>query len=238
MLDVSLFPRNIEFQKKEHIAVIIDVFRASTTICSAFASGAAEIIPVATVEEAWQIKDKNIDALLCGERGGLPPPHFDLGNSPLEYSADKVTNKSLIMTTTNGTAALYKAPENTIRIFSCFANIPMTYKFIDEQNPASLTFICAGNNGGFSYEDALCAGMMASYFTDGYELTDEALASVGIYAAVKDRLANILHSTSHARTLHSLGLSEDVLYCSSIGTLSSLPFYNGSVITDISKSTS
>ena len=89
-------------------AIVLDVVRASTTIAAALAGGARAVVPVATPEEARALRGKR-DAgsvLVGGERGGAPPPGFDHGNSPAEYTPDRVRGRTVVFTTTNGTRAL------------------------------------------------------------------------------------------------------------------------------------
>ena len=90
MLDVALTPRNIASRSGGHVAVIIDVFRASTTICTALHAGVAAVIPVRTVEEARARAGGRVDVILGGERGGLAPVGFHAGNSPFEYAPERV----------------------------------------------------------------------------------------------------------------------------------------------------
>ena len=88
--------------------VAIDVLRASTSIVTAFRNGCLEVVPVATLDDAWRVAASRPDALLCGERMGKRVDGFDLGNSPLEYSPEVVSGRTLIMSTTNGTVLLRK----------------------------------------------------------------------------------------------------------------------------------
>jgi len=92
----------------DRVVLVVDVLRASTTIAAALANGARAVIPFEGVDEAI-IRARSLersDVLLAGERKMAPIPGFTLGNSPREFTPDVVTGKTIVMTTTNGTAAL------------------------------------------------------------------------------------------------------------------------------------
>ena len=110
LVDVALLPDEMEKIRAEGFAaVVIDILRASTTIVTALANGAARVIPLTTVEEARARREKEPESLLGGERNAVPPPGFDLGNSPREYTPERVNGKTIIITTTNGTRACQSA---------------------------------------------------------------------------------------------------------------------------------
>lgn len=236
MLDAALIPRKIISRKKEHIVVVLDIFRASSTICTAFASGAEKIIPQKTVEDALRIKNDRSDALLCGERGGVAPKGFDLGNSPFEFTAQNVGGRTLIFTTTNGTDALLSAPESADRLIGCFVNFDVIMNYIVRNRHAEITFLCAGNNGSFSLEDALCAGMfidaVSSLFPDQ---TDEALAAKAIFAMFKNNLHDTLKTTCHAQNLNLKGLGKDIDFCTNLNAAPIIPIFNGREIVRFSE---
>lgn len=239
MLDVALTPRrNLPTHyvqsvptAGEHIAVIIDIFRASTTICTALASGAMCVIPVRTVAEARRIRRATHNSFAGGERRSLPPKGFDAGNSPFDYTPASVGGKTVVFTTTNGTAALLSAPDNALRLIGCFANATAILDVITARNPAAVTIICAGNYGTFSLEDALCAGMFAEKLSTGFSLTDEARATAAMYRAHQTELGEILQTTRHANALRNLGVARDVELCSKSDTLHVVPVFDGKFIT-------
>ena len=113
-------------------AVVIDVLRATTTIVHALVNGARRVIPAKTVEEAVskRVELGRDAALLCGERDAQPIPGFDLGNSPSEFTREKVADRALIMTTTNGTPALLAAGAAHVTLIAAFANVEAVAKRI------------------------------------------------------------------------------------------------------------
>ena len=105
-IDVSLVPDEIaHVANPPAAAAVIDVIRATTSITTALDSGAASVTPAETVEEARRLAVEG-EALLCGERSGVPPEGFDFGNSPGDYTSEHVEGRDLVFTTTNGTRAM------------------------------------------------------------------------------------------------------------------------------------
>jgi 2-phosphosulfolactate phosphatase len=145
------------------IAVVIDLLRASTTIAQALHAGANAVIPCREVAEARE-QAANLKAgsyLLGGERGGVKIEGFDLGNSPLEYTPDRVAGRSIVFTTTNGTRALKRCQEADQILIGCFANLDAVAKAVGKSGlPVHL--VCAGTDGKLSAEDVLCAGALAA----------------------------------------------------------------------------
>jgi 2-phosphosulfolactate phosphatase len=256
-LNVLLSPRLLmdESILENSIAIVIDIFRATTTIATALEQGAKEIVPVATLAEA-EAKTKELrgrfgeaSVLLCGERGGLKPTGFDLGNSPLEYTRETVEGKILILSTSNGTLALQAVKAAPLVLAASFANMKHVVNFVmkylilrearalqnsDEQSPANnridrIHLVCAGSNGEFSYEDTLCAGALidalAEELTVGetdFTCTDSAKAARLLFRA-ENNLAQTLVSTLHAEYLRSIGFGEDVEFCVQANTSRMVP---------------
>ena len=146
-------------------AVVIDVLRASTTICHALANGAERVVPCATVDDAR----RNAAArqglcepvLLAGERHCVKVDGFDLGNSPAEFIRDAVAGRTVVMTTTNGTAALLRCAEADEVLVGCFAN----FKALGDhllRSTRPVHVVCAGTDGRISSEDVLCAGRIVN----------------------------------------------------------------------------
>lgn len=138
-------------------AVVFDVLRATTTITTALANGCQRIIPVAQVEQARELAAKHPTALLGGERGAVKLPGFALGNSPLEYTSQRVAGKNIILTTTNGTGAIVQAARQApVVLIGCLLNARAVAKRLVHYNQVLL--LCAGTRGQFSLEDSLAAG--------------------------------------------------------------------------------
>ena len=149
------------------IAVVIDVLRASTTIMTALAHGAAGVRPVLTVEVARALaagfgSGSDSGVLLGGERGGLRIDGFDLGNSPLEYSRARVAGRRIVITTTNGTAALDACTAASEVLIGAIVNRAAVAARARElavaHGTSNIHLVCAGTDGEVTEEDLLTAG--------------------------------------------------------------------------------
>ncbi|TAJ11448.1 2-phosphosulfolactate phosphatase [Marinilabiliaceae bacterium JC017] len=207
--------------------VVIDVLRATSVMVTAFINGVESIIPVLTPEEAFAIKAQSSGpVILGGEREALPIPGFDYGNSPLSYTAENVKGKTLVMTTSNGTRAI-KAAEPAKELFiGSFLNADALVQHLSTKE--EICFVCAGTNGHYSLDDALCAG----YIIDGLrciqkdmELSDFALATATLYHDNKNNLNALTALGKHYCTLISKGYENDLNYCFSTGVTEILPHW-------------
>ena len=140
--------------------VVIDVIRATSTIVAALAAGARAVYPTLSSEEAIRLANSlgRHNTLLCGERRGLMIEGFDLGNSPAEFTPDRVSDISLVMTTTNGTRAFLAAEAADRVIVAALMNLSAVAAAVSESE--QVAFICAGKEGRFSLDDAVCAGLI------------------------------------------------------------------------------
>lgn len=230
-IDVLLTPGE-EADFKSKTTVIIDVLRASTTILSALQNGASTVQLVVTVEEALKLKEKIPTAVLGGERGGVRPTGFDLGNSPLEYSEKQIKNRELVLTTTNGTLTADKAREADNIYIGCFRNLLAVVSAI-MHNGKDVILFCAGNDGRFSSDDALCAGLMIREVEQLYpnvQLSDSAIFVKQVVYSMenftnisKDFILKFMRNTYHGRRLINLGFEEDISFCSELSRVNLLP---------------
>lgn len=199
-------------------AVIIDVLRATTTIVTALRNGARNVIPVSEVEEAVELS-RNFspeDRVLAGERMALQIDGFDLSNSPLEFTEERVRDKTVFLTTTNGTRAIQKTQASETLI-GALVNATATGQYLAKQE-RDVVLICAGTLGQFSMEDTLAAGAIihAIQETDPSAETDDySLASLLLYrhCDTEKKMHHLLDQTQHYRRLKGLGKTEDLTYC-------------------------
>jgi 2-phosphosulfolactate phosphatase len=139
--------------------VVVDILRATTSMIWALDAGARRVWPVATVPAACALaKQLGPHCLLAGERGGLPLDGFDLGNSPSEFTPEQVTNRDIVMTTTNGTTALLHAQQARQVLIGAFANLSAVAEALRGSNEFHV--LCAGTNGAATDEDSLFAGAL------------------------------------------------------------------------------
>ncbi|MCE9555325.1 MAG: 2-phosphosulfolactate phosphatase [Planctomycetes bacterium] len=158
--------------------VVIDVLRATSTIVTALANGAAAVIPCLEVDEARRIAagQQPEAALLGGERGGLLIEGFHLANSPQEYSSDRVAGRTIVFTTTNGTRAVQQCRLAGRVLFGAFVNLSALCDDL-RKDDAPLHLLCAGTQDRITREDALLAGAVAARLLDDdadLTLNDEA----------------------------------------------------------------
>jgi len=232
-IDVALLPAEMErIQADGHIAIVIDVLRASTTIVAALANGATRVIPLSTVEAARARQAQEPDLLLCGERNAHPLPGFDLGNSPREYTRDMVDGKGLILTTTNGTRALEaaaKAKAYTI-IVGAFTNSHAVVDFC-KSSTRPIILVCAGCQGRFSLEDSLYAGALIAALGSDLQLTDAAQSCLALYEYWgPDRLAFLVANSQHGRRLSRQGYGADIPVAMEIDVHAVVPIYQAGEI--------
>jgi 2-phosphosulfolactate phosphatase len=217
LLSLSEAPKG---DPKSGVVVALDILRASTTIVTAFRNGCAEIVPVASVDDAREISRLRQGVLLGGERKGRRIDGFDLGNSPLEYTAESVCGRSIVLTTTNGTALLHRFSEFE-RVVGCFANLHSVAGYLlDSYRDRGVVLVCAGRLGDPGIEDVACAGAIVSLVQNACseaECDDAALTAVAVWKYFGEDAFAAVSAGSHARCLYSIGFGRDVEYCSRIG---------------------
>ena len=230
-LDVVLSPLALSDDAlKGRRVVMVDVLRASTTIATALANGARAVIPATDTGEAGRLA-ATLDperSLLGGERDGKPVAGFGAGNSPAEYSRDAVEEKTVVLTTTNGTRALAKAKSSASVAVGGFVNADAASRFLADglAEGQGATVVCAGWRGRISLEDTLCAGLLVSRVVSAREaaaLPDSAKMAYALYLGSKDDLDRAVRGTEHARRLIDLGFEDDLSRCTAVDTLAVLP---------------
>ena len=154
--------------------VVFDILRATSTFVTALQNGAKEIIPVSEISEAVAIRQQQPDVLLAGERDGVKIHaaqsggiDFDFGNSPREFTPEKVRGKTIVSTTTNGTRALRACAGAKMILASSFLNLSATAKFLTKSQPGEILLVCAGTGEGVALEDVLAAGALTEILSNG-----------------------------------------------------------------------
>lgn len=235
-MDVDVFYTPADFEALSRrdlgatVCVVFDVLRATTSMLTALANGAREIIPVAEISEALEFHARNPGVILAGERhgarirgdrtGGID---FHLGNSPREFTADQVRGKTVVTTTTNGTRAL-RACTSARRVFaSAFLNLQATAEAIVKIAPEELAVVCGGTFETAAYEDVLAAGALLERIAAQAQFeraSDGALMARKLYqAASADLLAAVAEARNGAKLLSLPELRDDVPFCLQIDSL-------------------
>ena len=243
-LDVIVAPTSLgEGTLKGNLCAVIDVLRATSTIITALASGATEVRPCMSAEEAKKgaARMPQGSCLIGGEEMGESIPGFDLGNSPLEYMAGEVVGGKIIFSyTTNGTGAIRKAytacgqPVYIAALINVSAASAVMVKEAKGQQPKGITIVCAGRYGGPSTEDFFCAGMMVDRIARELhkqgiktQLSETASAASDLAAANRGNGLGVLTSSEHGRFLESIGFGDDLIFASRIDLYSVAPVFDG-----------
>ncbi len=227
-LEVCLTPALLPLYKvEEYVVVIIDVFRATSSICYGIHNGADAIIPVAQVEECAAYREMGLDYLLAAERNGEVVAGFDFGNSPFSYTADKVAGKTIVLTTTNGTHALHLSRKAKQIVIGSFLNLTTLCNWLRTQQQ-NILLVCSGWKNNINLEDTLFAGAVVDHLTgSGFTLDDPAIASYDLYQLAKDDLTGYLKKTSHSERLKQLGIEDDIAFCLNVDIATTIPVLQG-----------
>lgn len=216
----------------DRVVLVIDVLRASTSIAAALSNGARAVIPFAGVDEAIT-RARSLDrseVLTAGERKMLPVPGFDLGNSPRAFTPDVVTGKTIVMTTSNGTAALAATTGAAEVMVGAFVNFSAVLAKLRAAARAarSVTIVCAGSAGRFALEDAICAGRFVRGIARrgiAADLGDAAQVAAMIDRRMGGDLSAVLRESEHGRALVEAGFAADVDDCAQVDTWPVVPVY-------------
>jgi 2-phosphosulfolactate phosphatase len=213
---------------KDKTVVVIDVLRCTTSIAAALMAGARGVIPTAGPGEAvdmWTKIGQDM-AVLAGERQGVKIENFQLGNSPLEFTADVVGGKRVVMTTSNGTAAFLQAATAALTLSCSLTNISKVVDRIAIED-RDLVITCAGRSGQFSIEDTLCGGMLLHLLATDKKLklriNDAGSLALLLYRSNKNALRQTIAQGEHGRYLSQIGFATDVTAAADTDSMPVLP---------------
>ena len=235
-IDTQLMPSPPKpYLLSDRMVVVIDVLRATSVMVHALSEGALEIIPVATVEEAFQMAKvfPREAILLGGERESKKIQGFDLGNSPGEYTSEKVRGRKLILTTTNGTKAFHLVASGREILVGSFFNIGAIARRCLDLDKDLLIFP-SGDEGDFSLEDTVCGGMLVDLIAKTGQkpisLTDASYSAQTLYRRFETNLLEAFHLSRHGNELMKRGFGDDLAYCAQIGMTDIVPQFKDGVI--------
>ena len=211
-----------QYEHKDSVVVVTDVFRATTTMCVAFSNGCKEIIPVATEDEAKDYKNKGY--LVGAEKETERCVFADFGNSPAEYYAEKVKGKTIVMKTTNGTVAINGAKDCHSLLIGAFVNLNAVAQKCKELN-RDVLIVCSGQNLNISLEDSLFAGALTSLLqeADFFIVQDDARIALTLWQQARNILRKFAVQGEHAQRLIRHGFEKDIDICLSQSTLDIVP---------------
>ena len=233
---VCLSPALLPFYDLEDtVAVVIDIFRATSSMCYGLANGANAIIPVAEIEECLAYQGKGY--LLAAERNGEVVEGFDFGNSPFSYTSDKVAGKTIVLTTTNGTKAIQQCSGAKAVVIGSFLNITALSNWLKKQDHHIL-LVCAGWKNHFNLEDTVFAGAVVSRIkTSESELDDAAHAAESLYLQARNNLAGFLSRASHGKRMQRLNITRDIDFCLQEDNVSVVPIMQSSQLVCLTEQT-
>lgn len=224
-LEVCLSPALLHlYDLKNSIVVIIDVLRATSTICTALYNGAAKIIPVDEVDKCITL-GKQLHAITAGERDGKIAPGLQHGNSPFEYPREFIEGRTLVLTTTNGTRLLHMAKDALQIVTGSFPNLSAVCDYLSARRQ-NVVLGCAAWKERVNMEDTLFAGAVVSRIREHFELNcDSALAAETLYREARSDLFGFMKNASHFKRLSRFGLEKDIQYCLTPDVANVLPVY-------------
>ncbi|MGB8492589.1 MAG: 2-phosphosulfolactate phosphatase [Bacteroidales bacterium] len=214
ILETCFTPRLFEPERHtDSIVVIIDILRATSAICTAFANGVVSIVPVATIREAKEYKEKGY--LVAAERDGIVLDFADFGNSPFNFTPDKVAGRTIAYSTTNGTGVINLSPPSSEIIIGSFLNISAISAWISSRKKNVVLF-CAGWKNRFNIEDSVCAGAIAErLMVSGHFSTicDSTHAALDLWKLAKPDLPGYIDKAAHRTRLRDKGLDDCIGFC-------------------------
>lgn len=227
-IDICLSPALYPFYKQENdIVIAVDIFRATTTICTMFENGALAVFPVASADEAKEYKAKGY--IVGGERDTKKIDFADFGNSPFDYKREIVEGKELVFTTTNGTYAIDMAKDSKIVFAGAFSNIDVLANRCAEIG-GRVVVLCAGWRDKVNIEDTLFAGAFASKLSkiiSNLEIgSDSVRIALELWESAKSNPINYIKTSDHYKRLINNGAEGDIPYCFQENTTSVVPWYS------------
>ena len=223
----KLFPEIIT--KENFNVVLVDILRATTTICTAFENGAESIVPVESIEEARIMKEQGY--LVASEQDGKKLDFADFGNSAFSFTRESIGGKTLVYCTTNGTRALEMAKHSSILI-GAFINITALTKWLVEKDK-NVVILCSGWKNKFCLEDSLFAGALSSRLLETGKFTtncDSANAAIDLWNVAKTDILQYIRKAAHQKRLKRLGLDDVIPYSFSFDQTSVVPVFDGEEI--------
>lgn len=223
------------YEPEQHtgsIVVIIDILRATSAICTAFANGALSIIPVAEIIEAKEYKSRGY--LVAAERDGYVLDFADFGNSPFNFTREKVEGKTIVYSTTNGTGIINMASSASAIVIGSFLNISALTEWIISQDKNVVLF-CAGWKNRFNLEDTICAGSMAERLMNSSlysTICDSTLAALDLWSLARSDLAGYIEKAAQRTRLRDKRLDDCIEFCLTSDFTKKIPVIKNGILVD------
>ena len=223
------------YEPGEHlnsIVIVIDILRASSAICTAFANGALSIIPVAGADEAREYKARGY--LVAAERDGFVLDFADFGNSPFNFTREKVQGKTIVYSTTNGTGIINLASRAHIIAVGSFLNFSALTDWLVTSERDILLF-CAGWKNRFNIEDSVYAGAMAEKLLQSNKFStscDSTLAAMDLWSLARADLPGYIEKAAQRTRLRDKNLDDCIEFCLSFDFTDKIPVMKNGFLVD------
>ena len=220
----ALFPY---YENKEAVVVVTDILRASSAIVTAFMNGVDRIIPVGTLEEAREYKERGY--MVAAERDGIVRDFADFGNSPYNFSPERVKGKHIVYSTTNGTNAIHLASSGKQVLIGAYLNMGALAAHIIGKG-RDLLILCAGWKNKFNLEDTLFAGALSRLVLKDeryYTICDASLGAMDLYEAAEEDILGYMEKVAQRHRLKKNKLDDVIGYCHELDLTDLIPVLNG-----------
>ena len=216
--------------RESFVVVLVDILRATTSICTAFANGVDRIIPVGDMEDARKYKEQGY--LVASEQDGKKMDFADFGNSAFSFTRERISGKTIVYCTTNGTRALEMARSAEQVVIGSFINLSALAEWIRTRQ-INVIILCSGWKNKFCLEDTLFAGALASSLLENsvYRTNcDSAMAAIDLWNLAKTDILGYIEKAAHRHRLKQLGLDDVIPYSFTMNQTDAVPVFDGKEI--------
>ena len=234
-IEVCLSPKLFDnYSVENKIVVVVDILRATTIITTMIENGVEKIIPVKTLDEAKELKEKGF--LVAAERDGKKVDFADFDNSPYTFIPEKIGGKTLVYSTTNGTNTINLAKKAESVILTSFLNLTAVSKYLINQNK-DILILCSGWQGDYCTEDSLFAGALSEKLlqNDFTSNNDSVNSSIDLWKLAKEDLPEYIKKIFQYKRLVNLGLKDIIDYCFKMDVSKAIPILQDDYIVDLNK---
>lgn len=225
------------FENPEANVVVVDVLRATSAIVTAFMNGVSRVIPVPTQEEAREYKKRGY--MVAAERDGRVLDFADFGNSPFNFTPERIAGKEVAYSTTNGTRAVHMAANSKSILIASFLNLSAVASQLMARHDDVL-ILCAGWKGKFSLEDTIFSGALVEKLLESekfYTICDSATAALDLWKLAKPDIMAYVEKVAQRERLRKLGLDDVLEHCHTTDATTQVPFFHNGVIESMKEDT-
>lgn len=213
-IEVCFSPALFDYYKDpEAIVVVVDILRATSAISTAFMNGVEKIIPVGTIAEAREYKQKGF--MVAAERDGIVKDFADFGNSPFNFTPERVSGKTIVYSTTNGTNSVMISKEASYVVIGSYLNLSALVNWISQQEKPVL-ILCAAWKNKFNLEDSVFAGCLSEKLlatNKFHTICDSVKAAIDLWKTARPNLFGYILKAAQKERLKKNGLDDVIEYC-------------------------